>query len=76
MQLEVSQKSHISQTQELESVKEVLSKIEEMNQQRKMMEEEQHRKESSLVSQVTNYLHLLFFIEKVELITFVDWPDV
>lgn len=76
MQLEVSQKSHISQTQELESVKEALSKIEEMNQQRKMMEEEQHRKESSLVSQVTNYLHLLFFIEKVELITFVDWPDV
>lgn len=51
MQLEVSQKSHISQTQEMELLKEALHKTEEINQQLKALEEEQHKKESSLVSQ-------------------------
>ena len=52
MQLEVSQKSHISQTQEMESLKDTLQKTEELNRQLKAIDEEQHRKESSLVSQV------------------------
>lgn len=60
MQLEVSQKSHISQTQEMESLKEALFKVEEMNEQRKTLDEEQHRKETTLVSQVT--INNLFFL--------------
>lgn len=52
MQLEVSQKSHLSQTQEMELLKETLQKAEEINQQHKALDEEQSRKESSLKAQV------------------------
>lgn len=52
MQLEVSQKLHLSQNSEFESLKESLIKTEKLNEQLKALDEEQHRKESSLMSQV------------------------
>nr|CAH0099505.1 unnamed protein product [Daphnia galeata] len=55
MQLEVSQKLHVSQNADMESLKELLQKSEELNKQLKVLDEEQHRKESSLVSQMANF---------------------
>ncbi|XP_057377585.1 protein Spindly-like [Daphnia carinata] len=55
MQLEVSQKLHISQNSEMESLKESLQKTEKLNEQLKTLDEEQHRKESSLMSQIANF---------------------
>jgi hypothetical protein len=52
MALEVSQKFHGSQVQEIESLKEVLQKLESDNQQLKTKDEGQHRKEVSYESQV------------------------
>lgn len=52
MQLEVSQKSEISQCQEIEAMKDTLLKLEDVNQQLRMHDEEQHRKEMSRVSEV------------------------
>ena len=58
MQLEVSQKLHVSQNADMESLKELLQKSEELNKQLKVLDEEQHRKESSLVSQVSYHISL------------------
>lgn len=58
MQLEVSQKLHVSQNADMESLKELLQKSEELNKQLKVLDEEQHRKESSLVSQVGYHISL------------------
>lgn len=55
MQLEVSQKLHLSQNSEFESLKESLIKTEKLNEQLKALDEEQHRKESSLMSQIANF---------------------
>jgi len=55
MQLEVSQKLTSSQNADMESLKESLQKSEELNKQLKALDEEQHRKESTLVSQVNNH---------------------
>lgn len=52
MQLEVSQKFHVSQTQELETLKEALLKVEAANEQFRSQDEEQHRKELSHASEV------------------------
>lgn len=52
MQLEVAQKLHVSLNSEMELMKESLQKTEEFNKQLKASDEEQHRKESSLMCQV------------------------
>ncbi len=57
MQLEVSQKLMSSQNADMESLKESLQRSEELNKQLKALDEEQHRKESTLVSQVNNHIH-------------------
>ncbi|XP_046653557.1 protein Spindly-like [Daphnia pulicaria] len=54
MQLEVSQKLTSSQNADMESLKESLQISEELNKQLKALDEEQHRKESTLVSQMAN----------------------
>jgi len=53
MQLEVAMKFQNSQGQELESMKDALQQMDEVNQQLKSLEEEQHRKELSHESEVT-----------------------
>ena len=73
MQLEVSQKSHLSQTQEMETIKESLQRAEEINQQRKVMDEEQSRKESSLMSQVTEIQE--FFLTSNHIILVSNYSD-
>lgn len=52
MQLEVSEKSHLSESQEFEALKEALRRAEELNEQMRVHDEEQHRKESVFASQV------------------------
>lgn len=59
MQLEVSQKLTSSQNADMESLKESLQISEELNKQLKALDEEQHRKESTLVSQVNDHTYKL-----------------
>lgn len=65
MQLEVSQKLHVSQNADMESLKELLQKSEELNKQLKVLDEEQHRKESSLVSQVSHHISVIRCAKKI-----------
>lgn len=53
MQFEVSEKSHLSESQEFEALKEALRQAEELNEQLRANDEEKHRKESVFASQVT-----------------------
>lgn len=71
MQLEVSQKLHVSQNADMESLKELLQKSEELNKQLKVLDEEQHRKESSLVSQVSYHISVIRFAKKLCLQHFI-----
>ena len=56
MQLEISQKSQASQLQEIETLKEAASKSCELAKLLKLQEEEKHRKEVQLTSDVWPYI--------------------
>ena len=72
MQLEVSQKLHVSQNADMESLKELLQKSEALNVQLKALDEEQHRKESSLVSQVNMISFQLKILHSQDFILMID----
>ena len=66
MQLEVSKKLQVSQSQEMEAMKESVLKAEEMNQKLKSQEEEKQRKETNLETEVI--LRSIVLIVKTELL--------
>ena len=66
MQLELAQKSQLSQSQEIEALKEMAQKYDEMTQLLKSQDEEQHRKDLSHASEVhiCAINHTLFHLMK------------
>lgn len=56
MQLEILQKSQISQLQEIETLKEANLQLEEMAKVLKLQEEEKQRKEIQLTSEVIHFM--------------------